>query len=295
MTHNDIPTPEALIAVNPATPEDPVTDYQPSRGQTAFTELKPHLDALPIDRLLRTNVDIEAIAIAVLGVAQRVTQPPWYPRFQSLPHEEFDLSRVDQLPAVAWAAWYAAKQANNVRALMSSAKLPSALIVRATEIEGRMQRLCEYHLSDHPEIGRVLARLRSGGGYRDLAGDLLGYADIYRAQRDLLSRDTKHYRPTDLNDAIHTAEEMLMALGAAAGPEGRRVSEDLARAWTLLALVYDEVSKTGLWLMRNEPEAAQREMFPLLFAIGRPGVGRRPRRPETDEPTVTSEPIPGKD
>jgi len=225
-------------------------------------------------------------------VGQRILEPPWYPRFLRLPREEFDIARVDELEEVAWAAWYAAQQANNVRTLMSNAKLPALLVERATEIEGRMQRLCEYHLGDHAELGRVLTRLRAGHGYRDLAGDLLGYADIYRTQHDLLSRDAKYYRATDLHDATHIAEEMLMALGAAAGSEGRKVTEDLARAWTLLVMVYEDVSRTGLWLMRHEPEAGQRSMFPSLFVAGRSGLGRRPHRSDADDAGKPAEPAP---
>jgi hypothetical protein len=288
MTPTNLSTPEAPNAVISSTPEDPPPDYQPARGQAAFAALRSSLDALPADRLQRPNADIETASIVVLGIGQRLLQPPWYPRFQRLPREEFDIARVAQLPEAAWAAWYGAKQAGNVRALMSNAKLPAPLVERATELEGRMQRLCEYHLSDHPEIGRVVARLRSGSGYRDLAGDLLGYAELYRTQNDILRRDTKNYRPTDHGDAVRLAEEILMALGVAAGPEGRRVNEDLARVWTYLVNVYDDVSKTGLWLMRNEPEAAQRREFPSLFAAGR--AARRPRRPEADDGGKPSDP-----
>jgi hypothetical protein len=288
MTLTNLSTPEAPNAVTLSTPEDPTPEYQPSRGQTAFNAIKPQLDALTPDQFQRLNADVEAAAIVALGVGQRVIQLPWYPRFQRLPREEFDITGVHQLEEAAWAAWYGAKQAGNVRALMNNAKLPPVLVERASELEGRMQRLCEYHLSDHPEIGRVVARLRSGSGYRDLAGDLLGYAELYRTQNDILRRDTKNYRPTDHGDAVRLAEEILMALGVAAGPEGRRVNEDLARVWTYLVNVYDDVSKTGLWLMRNEPEAAQRREFPSLFAAGR--AARRPRRPEADDGGKPSDP-----
>lgn len=295
MTLNNSSTPEAPNAVNPSTPEDPTPNYVPARGQAAFAALRPRLATLPAEQLQRPNADVEGAAIAVLGIGQRLLLAPWYPRFQRLPREEFDVTRVEQLPEAAWAAWYAAKQASNVRALMSNAKLPPTLVERANELEGRMQRLCEYYLGDVPEVSRILARLRAGSGYRDLAGDLLGYADIYRTQGDLLSRDTKHYRVSDVNDATHTAEEILMALGAATGPEGRAVSEDLARGWTFLVNVYEDVSQTGLWLMRNEPELAQRAMFPSIFALGRPGGGRRARRPEAEDTAQPTDSLPFKD
>jgi hypothetical protein len=72
---NPLP-PEASNAVPPSNPEAPPPDYQPARGEAAFTALKPQLDALAQDQLLRINTDVEAAAIVALGVGQRVVQLP---------------------------------------------------------------------------------------------------------------------------------------------------------------------------------------------------------------------------
>ncbi|WP_437896447.1 hypothetical protein [Sorangium sp. So ce124] len=65
------------------------------------------------------------------------------------------------------------------------------------EIEGRMQALFEYHLSDDPVIKPELDRLRPGTGHRDLANDLLGYARIYELRADVVKDDRKLYRAGD--------------------------------------------------------------------------------------------------
>lgn len=58
-------------------------------------------------------------------------------------------------------------------------------------------------------------------------------------------------------------------------PEAKAASLNLARAWTLLHRVYEDVAATGRWLHRNEPQQ-QAELFPSLIAASRPSPRRAP-------------------
>jgi hypothetical protein len=235
------------------------------------------------DSLATVNADVALAAVAALGVAGRANAPEMLVRFKSLPDTEFDSSLVEQLPTIAWACWYAAIEDQRGRVLASDAKLPADLVQKAITMEARMQACCEYHLNDHVEMGPYLAMLRAGTGYRDIASDLLGYASIYREHYSVLSKDKKHFRATDADDAVHIGEEMLAILGARLGPEASLAADYLARAWTLLLESYDEVAATGRWLLRNDVQGDK--VFPSLYALARTRQGGRGRKKET---TTTS-------
>lgn len=252
--------------------------FDPIQGKTAFEALLPRLRALPADSLVTLNADAGLAAIVVLGIAKQVTEPSLLARFKSLPAAEFDASLPEQLPTIAWACWYAATEYQKSRDLRSEAKLPMSLVQEAVAMEARMQACCEYYLSDHPEAGPELALLKAGTGHRDLAADLLGYASLYREHYALLSADKKYFMASDADQAVQTAEKMLSLLGLNLSPEMHEAADDVARAWTLLLDVYDEVAAAGRWLLRNDPDV--QKIFPSLYSTLRKRRSRAAKKVE---------------
>ncbi|HEU4404531.1 MAG TPA: hypothetical protein VFS43_04485 [Polyangiaceae bacterium] len=47
--------------------------------------------------------------------------------------------------------------------------------------------------------------MRAGNGYRDLAGDLMGYAELYRDYADEIRHDRKQCREGDADGAVRLA------------------------------------------------------------------------------------------
>lgn len=262
----------------------------PGKGQIAFEAILPLLATLADDELMAPNVDMSAAAIGAIGVAERAREPTLLVRFQGLPPGEFDPAQIDLLATLGWAALHVVTRTGQARG-QSRSKLPPDLVESAIVLETRMQICCEYHLADHPVAGPELTRLRPGQGYRDLAADLLGYAEIYRTFKDVLERDVKHYRDTDEADAVSTAERMYTLLGEAATAEPQLTGLEARQVWTLLVRTYDDVAATGRWLLRNEPSRADR-LFPSLFRLGRPARRSRPGEPE---PAAGEAPAPGSD
>ena len=130
-----------------------------------------------------------------------------------------------------------------------------------------MQKCCEYYFADDPVLADELARLRPGTGHRDLAGDLIGYADIYESRFEIVSQDMKYYRPTDLADARKIAKQIVDLLSASLTTEARAAAADQVRAWTLLRQVYGEVRAAGLFIERHDPTSVER--YPSLYAATR--------------------------
>ncbi|WP_437669259.1 hypothetical protein [Sorangium sp. So ce131] len=165
------------------------------------------------------------------------------------------------------------RQADAAGAFRTETKVPAGVDRQAAEVEARMQKVCEHYFDDDPELGPVVRRLSPGTGHLDRANDLLGYAEIYEAQADVMSKDPKHYRATDVADARRLAGEIMSALALVMTPRARASYELLQRAWTLLVALYFEVQTVGLCLLRYDPQ--RNERFPSLYAAGRAG---RPRR-----------------
>jgi hypothetical protein len=119
---------------------------------------------------------------------------------------------------------------------------------------------------------------RPGIGYRDLAADMIGYAEIYEQHKKGVASDTTNYRASDLPDARRLAGEILSHLSAAMTPRARQAYEQLQRAWMLLLDVYAELREAGRWLLRRDP--AREDRFPSLVTPGRTAAVRAPKAPK---------------
>ncbi|XXT15175.1 hypothetical protein WME94_33490 [Sorangium sp. So ce429] len=272
----------SLTAVASGEPSYAPPIYTPAAGKKALDALASELDGLTEAELVTVRMDVEAATYAALGVVGFVSSPDVRARFARLPEEEFDISHLDALELACFATLHALAEVRAAGALETDARLPVALITEATEVEGRMQALCEYQLADDPAIKPELDRLRPGTGHRDLANDLLGYARIYELRADVVKADGKHYRAGDAARARELAGAMIQKLSAALTPRAREAYDRYVRVWTLLCQRYDEVRAAGLWLWRKNARAQER--FPSLFAAGRPNVGRsRKEEPKGSE------------
>jgi hypothetical protein len=249
--------------------------YDPVAAKAAAEAHRARLAAFPPAELAVPRLDVRAAALAALSVYAFVTQVgPLHARFKAQ-HEirEFDIANIETLKDAAFLVLYAHAQAEAAGAFKSDAKVPIDLFQQGTNLEARMQELCEYKFKRNPQIAPILAVLSPGTGYRDLATDLIGYADIYEMEPKQVTSDTTNYRPTDVAEARRIAGEILAHLAGAMSPKARDAYDLLQRAWTLLLQVYFEVQTVGVTLMRQDPR--RYEWFPSLFAAGRMG---RPRK-----------------
>ena len=213
-------------------------------------------------------------------VAQRRRPPTQAPGvhdwFASLHKADlFDIANIDDLRSVASVVIFAHREAASAGAFKPTAKIPTSLDEASAQIEREMQRVCEHNFADDPEIGPMLDALRPGTAYLDRADDLIGYAKIYEAKHAVVSKDTK-YKPAHVADARKLAGEIIAALSNTMSPKAREEYDLLRRAWTLLSKMYVEVQENGLCLLRYDPQREQR--FPSVFAVGRPGSGKRPAK-----------------
>ena len=273
------------------TPRPPA--YDPAAAATFLVAFRPRLDAIQAADLLVPRLDVRAAALSALGVYAFVTQAEvLHARFQKQDTiGEFDIASIEGLKAASFLVFLTHAQAEAAGAFATDVKVPVELIQEGIEVEARMQELCEYKFKRDPKIAPLLALLRPGSGYRDLAGDLLGYADIYVTRPKEVASDETNYRSTDVADARRIAGEIMAHLAAAMTPKAREAYELMQRAWTLLVQIYFEVQEVGTCLLRRDPK--RDEWFPSLYAAGRSGrprkkkagaVGETPKDDESSKP-----------
>ncbi|WP_437621202.1 hypothetical protein [Sorangium sp. So ce1151] len=257
--------------------------YDPEVAEDLVAIYRPRLTAITPDRLEVPRVDIESISRALLTVHALTQAPPLLALYKGAAAQgEFQLDNLEHLKALALILLHAYRQADAAGAFTSGAKLSAVLDKESAEVESRLQKVCEHFFGDDPELGPVLRRLSAGTGYLDRAYDLLGYADIYQAKHDVVSKDPVHYRATDLADARRIASQILAVLGAALSPKAREAYDLLQRAWTLAKPLYVEVQELGLRFLRYDPQRDAR--FPSLYVVGRAGQGRKRTKKETAAP-----------
>lgn len=244
------------------------------RARAAYERILPRLELVDEAALAPRSTNMAEAALAAIGVAQRVAEPALYVRFQSMAGAEFDIAHAHNLGDLAWGTLYVAMETEKIRFVLSRSRLPEELLAEATEIERRMQACCEYLLADHPTAGPEVERLRAGRGHRDLAADLHGYTALYKAYKELLEKDPKNYRASDVDDALRLGEEIFSLIGGSLTEKERSASAQLLRAWTLLLKSYEEVRAVGHFLLRHDTDSAEL-MFPSLFTVGRAARSRR--------------------
>ena len=257
--------------------------YDPAAAKVALETLRPRLLAIPTEKLSVPRLDVRAAALAALGVHAYVTEhTPLRSRFEKL-HEagEMEIANLAGLKDAAFVVLLTFAQAEAAGAFATEVKVAAAVVEQAMGVERRMQELLEYMFKKDPQVAPLLAVLRPGTGYRDLAADLIGYDEIYERHEKDVAADTTNYQPTDLADARRLAGEILSGLSAAMSPKAREAYDLLQRAWTWLLQVYSEVSEAGRWLLRYDPRREER--FPSLFAAGRPRGGRPSKKAKPGE------------
>lgn len=245
----------------PTTPDD--TD-----AKTAFTTVQPIALALPKDKVTSPNTSVDAAIIAALAVAREANAAPLRARFESPPKKEFDIANLDKLQLYGRGCWYALTQLHAASAQSTEAKLPVALVEKATKTRTRMIKVLRYFYEPDTRVGKEVTDILLDSGYRDLARDLSRLAVVYRAEHDEIKDEKKHFRATDAGDAEKLSQEILDELGAATSAEQKQWTETVARTWTLLYGAYNEVAAAGRWLLRGESGGGG-ELFVSLVTAGR--------------------------
>jgi hypothetical protein len=252
-----------------------IEGMDPAKARLAFAEVLPVLDAHTDIR--RANTDMNKAAVVAAAVGRLVKQDAMRAVFATLPAARFDIQHVDRLESIALATWHALLCLRNAATLTTGAKIPEN-VADATALKHTMMKVLDYYLGHLPDVSKLLADIREGTGYVDLASDLARLSELYVTYAPILAVDTMRYKATDAEEAGRLSGAIHQVLGDGRHSDAHYWTDYVARAWSLLVITYEEVSAAGSWLFRHENGEA---LFPSLYAIG-----RRRRRDQGDDGAV---------
>jgi hypothetical protein len=246
----------------PAPPKE--TNTQIAEFAKSYERVEARAKALEKNALLLANVDIQVAATVALGVARHVRgSKRLLTGFKKLAETGlFPADCLEDTEDTARAAWYARHQ---LLLFSSLDQPPGELAQTGFALRARMLRVIEYNLEDDADIAARVATIRQGGGYLDLANDLVALATIYTTRQKELSLDRKRYVPEDSETAEAIASRLLTHLGTA-DRKKTDWAEMQGRCWTLLQGTYEQVRRGGLFLTWGTEEERH---FPSLVAASR--------------------------
>jgi len=270
-----VPAESGTPSVGAPTPPLPTVHYL-----AAYEQALPAAQALDPEQLIAVNIDVPtAITTAVgvlpgiLALRERVAK--------ELP--AFDVKHFDQLET------YALATAQAHAAYLGSSAPPQALL----ELSDRGVALRDLLYSDALALanrglisGEKLTDFKSNVGYKNLAFDLLGLANVLRESWDRIASKTA-LQMSEIDEATLISEYLVRAV---AGKEQAPVvtaeqAQLRQRNFTLFARAYDQVRRAISFLRWEEDDVDS--IAPSLYAGRNTG-----RRKSTDPKVGTDVPAP---
>ena len=235
-------------------------------GEASFNKVKGILLAIPAEKLVNVNADIEDAANAALNLVDAMRKDDRLAPFKGISEETLERGLDQKLEDVALASQYITREATKEGAGTSTVKVDVVVVEKATVVRKRMLKVAKHNLDDIPSVAREIADIELGSGYMDLANDLIRLIALYLKYAKELANDRKHYEKDD----IKQAETCVVAIKSEFRASGSRESTfaDLKpRAFTELTRVYNELRSAGRFVHRHRAEILD-ELPALRAAMG---------------------------
>lgn len=247
-------------------------------GPEALAKVRPHLEAMNADEVstLRAGAPVVVANALHLHRAYLEDRARIVGAFKP---QAFDAARCDDLMVRALALWEADTLAR--QAIDPESLLPP-LLAEATPLRKKLLRAAEYVWGDDPNLGPVVSEIRSGGGHKDTADDLVALGALFSTYWDAASGRCD-VTDEEVAAARKLGLKLLQALGTNAQTSPVASARDLrdrAAAYTRQAA--NELRAAAAFVFRNDPEALER--YPALHA-----APPRRRRPKTEPKAAPAE------
>ena len=242
--------------------------HTPELCAAAFEVMRPRFDAVDAAALLPAPPDLRAVVRTALDAAD-LADDELQGRFARLPAEEVAPSTVETLRDVARAMRHMLLARDAAEDQGGGVLLDEAFATQAHDTRARMLKVALHYFEDDAAHAVTLKRIGRKKGHGPLRDDLERLASFYESRRDVIERDPKYYRASDVAEARRIAAELDALLKAAQSEELSQWDARLAQAFTVLVPAHDEVRAVGQFLLR----AGGAERFAAL-----PGVRRRAKK-----------------
>lgn len=252
--------------------------HTPELCEAAYERIAPTLDAADA-ALLPAPPEVRSVVRAALDAADLAEEGELPARFARLPREEFAPTTLADVRETARAMRHVLARRDEAEQQGSGLTLTDEFATLAHDTRARMLKVALHYFEDDAAKAAELKRVGRKKGHAPLRDDLERLASFYEVEREVVERDPKYYRATDVADARRLAAELTELLRAAQSEELARWDDKLARAMMVLVPAYDELRAAGQYLLR----AGGAERFAAL-----PGARKRARK--DDAPAASAAP-----
>ena len=235
-------------------------------GQASFKKLKDALLAIPTEKLVNVNANVDDAATAALNLVDYMRKEDRMALLGKLPVDIIEKNLDVKLEDMAHAAQFIALEATKEEVATSNVKVAVAIIDEATEVRKRMLKAIKYSLDDKETVMREVADIELGSGYKDLANDLVRTIALYGTHKKAIAQDKKNYRASDVEDA----QKLVVAIRSefrASGSKDSPFADLKRRVFTEVSRLYKELRAAGRFVYRNREDILD-ELQPLRVAMG---------------------------
>lgn len=231
--------------------------------RAAYEALAEALAQTP-ERRVR-GVALKTAAVRGLRLWRAVQAEDVAARLKLLPEALFAPDAVDKLRAVSLAASHVDGMLRDAKTLEAgeATKLPKALVEEATALRAEMLEVAAYVLGRDAKVSALLADIRKGKGYQDLASDLDRLSRLYEQRAEALAKDQVRYKPEDATRAARLDADIINALDQDRRERVAHWSAQAAKLTSLLHTTSNEVLDAARFVMRLDPTRDRR--FRSLF------------------------------
>lgn len=241
-------------------------------GAEKLVQLKPKLLAMIDAEVRMFNLSVPSTLSSAIRIWQSYQADK--ERFkETFTSAGFDAEALADFPVRTAVLWYTDVQLG--QALNPKIGMPEEILSAAKPLHARMARAAQYLWEADEVLGPVVADIRLGAGYLDMAGDLTRYAVLFE---DHWNETTGRCDITleDIASAKNLSTAMLEALTAAPVGTVAELKELRARAGEYLRRGAAELRAAAEYVFRKDPVALVR--YPSLHVSRGPGRSR----PNTD-------------
>ncbi len=233
----------------------------PAEASAAFHEVLPEIRALRPDEVRPVNVDVPRAVTIALGAAPRIAALR-AEILAAVPRTKVE--SIDGLETYAFAAYYAHLVALPTPKTESEKK---ALLDEASPLRKDLLVAAEALAAKGLVDGALVAKIRSGTGRTDAAGDLIALASLFTSVWPRVE-DKTAVTAEEVERAGSLGARLLVALSRDALPSANEETpgELRARTFTLLVRHYDECRRAIGYVRYHEDDADA--IAPSLFARG---------------------------
>jgi hypothetical protein len=139
--------------------------------------------------------------------------------------------------------------------------MPSEILAIAKPLHAKFGKAAVYLWADHPKLGPVVADIRKGSGYLDMADDLARYAVLFD-ENWKAATGRCDITPDDIKTAKSTSTVILEALSDTSDEDVDTLKDLRTRAAEYLRRGADDIRDAATYIFRKEPDSLSR--YPSL-------------------------------